>query len=169
MDELFDWASKRPDWQQDALCRLAEQQELSGGDLDTLQLRIEQANGLLVSAQATLRTLRKEHLRKDVAAAPTTMLGSIGPVKNVDRLASDQNPLQFAINGITLVYGPTGSGKSGYCRIVKSLCRSLHEAPLRGNAFEAEEGHPPEIQVSFRAAGDEKKCGRVAPAESAAS
>jgi len=159
MDDLFAWASKRPDWQQDALCRLTEQRELSDGDLDELQTRIEQANGLPVTVlPGVLRTLRKEHLRKDVAEAPTTILGSIGPVKNIDRLASDQNPLQFAINGITLVYGPTGSGKSGYCRIAKSLCRSLHDAPLRGNAFAAEDGRPPEVQVSFRVAGDEKKC-----------
>jgi len=157
MDEFFEWASRRPDWQQDALRRLTEQRELPNRDLDELQIRIEQTNGLPVSAQVALRALRKEHLRKAVAEAPTTILGSIGPVKNVDRLASDQNPLQFAINGITLVYGPTGSGKSGYCRILKSLCRSLHEAPLRGNAFEAENRHPAEVQVSFRVAGDEKK------------
>jgi hypothetical protein len=113
VDDLLEWAAKRPDWQQDALGRLTEQRELLDGDLDDLQVRIEQANGLPVTVQRALRPLRKEDLRKGVARAPTTILGSIGPLKNVDRLAPNQNPLRFAINGITLVYGPNGSGKSG--------------------------------------------------------
>jgi hypothetical protein len=157
VDDLLEWAAKRPDWQQDALGRLTEQRELLDGDLDDLQVRIEQANGLPVTVQRALRPLRKEDLRKGVARAPTTILGSIGPLKNVDRLAPNQNPLRFAINGITLVYGPNGSGKSGYCRIAKKLCRSLHEAPLRGNVFEAESNDPPEVQVTFKVAGDEKR------------
>ena len=95
--------------------------------------------------------------QSDAASAPVTILGSIGPLKHVDRLAADQPPLRFAKEGITLIYGANGSGKSGYCRIAKKLCRCLHDVTLRGNVYAAESGTPREIQLTFGIQGQEKK------------
>ncbi len=83
------------------------------------------------------------------------MLGSLGPTRNVDRLASDQPPIRFAVNGITLIYGPNAAGKSGYCRIAKQLCRSLSPVALRGNVFDEAAGDPPEVDISFRVGGED--------------
>ncbi|MDE0293344.1 MAG: hypothetical protein OXH92_21875 [Bryobacterales bacterium] len=60
--------------------------------------------------------IRNEPHRDRATLEHRTVLASMGPVRLVDRLSSDQPPLRFAINGITLVYGANASGKSGYCR-----------------------------------------------------
>ena len=52
-----------------------------------------------------------EHLCETSNNAPKTVLVSLVPAKYVDRLEPDQPPLRFAMNEITLTYGPTGSGK----------------------------------------------------------
>ena len=80
----------------------------------------------------------------------------MGPVRHVDRLSSDQPPLRFAINGITLVYGANASGKSGYCRIARQLCRSLSPVDLRGNVYDAGAPAPPEVAVAFRVGDDDQ-------------
>jgi hypothetical protein len=128
--DLFDWASKRPVWQQDTLRRICEQGCLYENDLDEVQSQIEAANGLVPAPTVESRPIEKAHLVDRSESAPKTILGSIGPLKNVDRLATGQNPLRFAVDGITLIYGANGSGKSGYCRIAKKICRCLHEITL---------------------------------------
>ena len=98
--------------------------------------------------------LTKTHLKAGNKYAPVTVLGSIGPLRNIDRLAAEQPPLKFAINGVTLIFGANGSGKSGYCRIAKRICHCLHDVTLRGNVFEPASVDPREVTLMFRVDGD---------------
>lgn len=156
-EELITWSDQkaRPDWQKDALRRLATTGELSKEDLSDLRRVIEKATGLIEDEVAGVIPLAAEHLSDPAADTPRTTLGAIGPVRRVDRLASDQPPIKFAKNGITLVYGANASGKSGYCRIAKQLCRSLSPQDLKGNVYEAATAGPPEVDFVFGVAGDE--------------
>jgi len=130
--------------------RIAQRGELTDGDLTELRSQIEQQAGLPVQDVIKPVPLAAEHLSEVASAEPTTVLGSLGPTHNIDRLASDQPPIRFALNGITLIYGPNASGKSGYCRIAKQLCRSLSPVPLRGNVFEEDAGDPRQVELSYR-------------------
>jgi hypothetical protein len=76
-------------------------------------------------------------------------------VTNLGRLASGQK-LRFALDGITLIFGDNGSGKSGYCRITKKLCRSLTLEDLLGNVFEPGDKPPTEVVVRYLPDGAEK-------------
>ena len=155
-EELLAWSAGRLPWQQDALRRLAMQGELTADDLLALRLQIEQAAGLPVEDVPEPVPLAEEHLNQAASNNPRTVLVSLGPVRHVDRLSSDQPPLRFAINGITLVYGANASGKSGYCRIARQLCRSLSPIDLRGNVYDAGAQAPPEVAVAFRVGGDDQ-------------
>ena len=155
-EELLAWSAGRLPWQQDALRRLAMQGELTADDLLALQLQIEQAAGLPVKDVPEPVPLAEEHLNQAASNNPRTVLASLGPVRHVDRLSSDQPSLRFAINGITLVYGANASGKSGYCRIARQLCRSLSPVDLRGNVYDAGAPVPPEVAVAFRVGGDDQ-------------
>ena len=117
--QLLDWAGNenRLKWQRDALRRLAENGELTDDDLSELRHLIEFQEGLSKEGPAAPIPLAAEHLSEAASHAPRTVLASLGPVANVDRLEADQPALRFAVNGVTLVYGPNASGKSGYCRI----------------------------------------------------
>jgi ABC-type transport system involved in cytochrome c biogenesis ATPase subunit len=158
-EELLDWTSNedRPTWQRDALRRLAEHGELTEKDLSVLRTHIEVLQGLSTDEAHELTPLAPEYLSEASSNAPKTVLASLGPVKNVDRLESDQPPIRFAVNGVTLIYGPNGSGKSGYCRITKQICRSLKPDKLRGNVYDETPSPPAEVGISFRVGGDDQK------------
>lgn len=156
-EELISWSDQeaRPHWQRDALRRLAATGELSDADLSDLCRFVEKASGLIDDEIAEVTPLATEHLSDPATDAPRTILGAIGPVRRIDRLASDQPPIKFARNGITLVYGANASGKSGYCRIAKQLCRSLSPQELKGNVYEAAPADPPEVDLVFGIEGGE--------------
>lgn len=156
-EELIAWSDQnvRPNWQKDALRRLATTGELSKEDLLDLRRIVEKATELIDDEVAAVTSLAAEHLSDPAADAPRTVLGAIGPVRRIDRLASDQPPIKFAKNGITLVYGANASGKSGYCRIAKQLCRSLSPQDLKGNVYEATPADPPEVDLVFGIEGGE--------------
>ena len=56
------------------------------------------------------------------------ILHAIKDVKNVNALTEDQT-LEFGESGITTVYGDNASGKTGYVRILKLVCRARGEKP----------------------------------------
>jgi len=153
-DELLAWAQGRIEWQQDALRRLSLRNELTDEDFTELRLQIEQAAGFPVENVPAPLPLTAEHLSDVVGNDQKTVLASLGPVRHVDRLAPDQPPLRFAVNGITLIYGANASGKSGYCRILKQLCRSLSPVDLRSNVYDGEVPGQSEVAVAYRV-GDE--------------
>jgi energy-coupling factor transporter ATP-binding protein EcfA2 len=156
-EELVNWSNHdaRPAWQKDALRRIATTGELTDGDLSTLRKVIEQAVGLIDDKLPPITPLAEEHLSDPATDAPRTVLGSIGPVRRIDRLASDQPPIRFAKKGVTLVYGANASGKSGYCRIAKQLCRSLSPEELKGNVYEETLADPPEVDLVIGIEGGE--------------
>ncbi len=155
-EEIIAWSNQetRPEWQKDALRRLATTGQLTDDDLSELQKIVEKASALIDDEIAAVVPLVAEHLSDPMANAPRTILGAIGPVRRVDRLASDQPPVRFAKKGITLVYGANASGKSGYCRITKQLCRSVSPQALKGNVYEAAPADPPEVDIVYGIEGD---------------
>ena len=156
-EELLEFSGGRSPWQQDVLRRLALYGALTANDLEELQLQIEQAAGFPVEGVPDPVPLAVDHLSHAASNDPKTVLASLGPVRHVDRLSSDQPPLRFAVNGVTIVYGTNASGKSGYCRIARRLCRSLTSVDLRGNVYDADAPDLPEVRVAFRVGGDDQQ------------
>ena len=99
-----------------------------------------------------MTSIDASHLGGGTGEKRRTVLGQLGPVQNIDRLAGGQK-LRMAPVGITLIYGENGSGKSGYTRIAKRLCRSLTADQLRGNVFDASAG-PMRVQVRYQVDDD---------------
>jgi energy-coupling factor transporter ATP-binding protein EcfA2 len=165
--DLFEWCAARPLWQQEAIRLLAARQTLDAEELDLLEQAVRAEAGLAVGKPPSWPALTRTHLKSGNQFSPVTVLGAIGPLRNIDRLAAEQPPLRFAINGVTLIYGPNGSGKSGYCRIAKKICHCLHDVTLRSNVFEPESADPREVTLTFRVDGDQKRTvvwdGRSAP------
>lgn len=155
-EKLLRWTRHRPLWQQDALRRIALYGELTDDDLAEFQLHIQRAEGLSEESAPALAPLAAEHLGHPISNSPKTVLASLGPVRHVDRLSPDQPPLRFAVNGVTVVYGANASGKSGYCRIAKQLCRSRSTVELRSNVYVGEEAERSEVSVAFRVGGDDQ-------------
>jgi energy-coupling factor transporter ATP-binding protein EcfA2 len=67
--------------------------------------------------------LDKSHLLIEASAEQAVSLTKMTEITGVNALVSDQE-LSFGAKGITIIYGDNGSGKSGYCRVLKHACRS---------------------------------------------
>jgi energy-coupling factor transporter ATP-binding protein EcfA2 len=155
--DLYDWCAARPRWQQEAVRLLTAKPKLEPAELDQLEEAVRIEAGLTAGTAPKWPALTKTHLKAGNKFAPVTVLGSIGPLRNIDRLAAAQPPLRFAVNGVTLIYGNNGSGKSGYCRIAKKICHCLHDVTLRGNVFEPASADPREVTLTFRVDGDKAR------------
>ena len=138
--ELLEFASTRPAWQQDLIRRICTQPEVSAEDIEQVLANLKAAVG--IGTKQALIPLGTEHLRKPASAQQDpVILAGISNVENANRLAGGQY-MPFALNGITLIYGHNGSGKTGYARILKQVCRARRDKyePMRGNVYEAASG-----------------------------
>ena len=133
---LVEWAKKQPKWQQHALrliSKLGPAEEISEGDKNQIKkILVEETKG----KDPEFVPIKETDISSAITTDPKTYLKSLGPVSNIDKLASEQKPFDFfSPNGMTVIFGNNGSGKSGYARILKSLCSSHGEVkPLKGDA-----------------------------------
>ena len=115
--ELLEFASTRPAWQQDVIRRICTQADISSDDIAQVLANIKASQGLAEAHQ--MIPVAEDHLSQRTPGQHSiTKLAAISDVKNANQLAPSQH-LPFALNGITLIYGDNGSGKTGYARIVK--------------------------------------------------
>ena len=118
---LVDWALEQPAWVSDCLRRiaLAADNLLEDQEFETIAASVRHAAGA-GPAPAESLPISASHIGAGTSEQRRTVLAQLGPVQHIDRLAPEQR-LRMAPEGITLVYGENGSGKSGYTRIAKRL------------------------------------------------
>ena len=135
IDDLHQWLTDRPKWQQDAARRLTQKTELSADDLKELTDLCLKEGGFDHPDLESLEFLPidRNHLAFS-SGAQNLALNSIGDVKGINALAP-RKALEFGA-GLTVVYGSNGSGKSGYTRILKAVAGIPSESVLLGNVFE---------------------------------
>ncbi len=156
-EDLVRWAEKQPDWARDALRRHAQAPnfELDQTDKAAVEERVRAAAGMSTGTVCDNVAFTDDDLKGVIQTGPRTVLCSLGPISHLARLAENQT-LRFAIDGITLIYGDNGTGKSGYCRVAKKVCRSLTSEDLLGNIFEAGTKPPAEVTIRYLCDGDAK-------------
>lgn len=136
IEKLVDWVKDKPVFWRHAV-RLA----LTKGELTEKQHRL-----IWSIAQMEYGVIEKNELY-DLYETPVTAAGlvsevsevklsSITDVVNVGSLAPNQT-LALNSNGLNIVYGDNGTGKSTYARILKHACLTRGDvAPILGNVFE---------------------------------
>ena len=107
------WSASCPGWQRDALRRLCTSEVLTPHDLDELLA--------ICKGEAEGRFLKADDVRDPSAGGAAVTLGQLHGVQHVNALVVGER-LTFGKAGVTVIYGDNGAGKSGYARILKSLC-----------------------------------------------
>lgn len=147
--ELLEWSRDRPKWQQDALRRFAIRQAFSPEDEDEVISILKAEHGVNQPKAAVAQPLEAKHLPEGMAGEGPVQLASVGNVENANRLAKGQ-VLRFAINGLTAIYGDNGSGKSGYVRILKQVCRTREADAVLPDVFKAGGAVVPSAEIRYR-------------------
>ncbi|MCV0386105.1 MAG: AAA family ATPase [Nitrobacter sp.] len=106
-------------------------------DVNALVCRIGRAHDLAFDGEHPCQTFTEESIVAVGASPDDVLIHSVGPLQGLDRLADDQ-VLKFALDGLTIVFGDNGSGKSGYARALRQLTCVREETPLEGNVFAEE-------------------------------
>ena len=125
LDEILKWTEEDlRSWQRDAVRRLFQQESgLSVDDNAELYALLKAAHGLPNPLELIPEPLTAAHLPTVFQAGDTVVLKAIRDLVDVNRIAPGQK-LNFAPSGMTVIYGGTGSGKSGYVRVMKRACRA---------------------------------------------
>lgn len=133
LETILDWSKDRPLWQRDALRRIIANGRLTDADIGELVDLCKQGKGAPVGALKAV-PLEKAHLPANPDQTGAVSLLSIADVTGVNNLAAGQT-LGFEPNGITIIYGDNGAGKSGYARILKRACRARHAGKIEPNVY----------------------------------
>lgn len=145
-DDIAEWAKSRPQWQQQILQTLADGRPVGEPELSSA------IDALLGTTEAAAtKTLDLAIASVDDA---TVTLSAIRNSKGVNALVDDQE-LEFAEHGMTVVYGDNGSGKSGYARLIKDAVGARHATQVLPDVFE-DRADEPAATVHFSADGDSR-------------
>lgn len=125
--EILDWAKDLAPWQSDAVGRLFTKEVLMPDDLDDLYALLKAEHGIPDPKGRTASPIADDKIPTGAQPNVHIELIAMKNLVNVNAIAENQR-LQFGPNGITVIYGDNGSGKSGYSRVLKKACRARDQS-----------------------------------------
>lgn len=148
-EDVLRWAESRPWWQQKALARIATGEAIGEHDHEQIARSLLEEPELPPSG-GWFAQLEPPQATKD----KSVRIVAVRDLANVNRLAPGQE-LTFCPDGLTVVFGNNGSGKSGYARVIRSMVRTRYRGDILPDVF-ADASGPQSGQVIFKV-GDTKK------------
>ena len=135
LTEILDWSMTLPAWQSDTIARLFTKDLLSADDIEDLYALLKVEHGIPDPKGRTADRLKAEQIPAPSPPEVLFRLIAIKNLRNVNKIAENQR-LPFSPNGLTVIYGDNGSGKSGYSRVLKRACRARDQKEqIYPNAF----------------------------------
>jgi len=155
LTDILEWSAERPLWQRDALRRIIIQNNLSDEDvIELFRICLAQHDlSILEDPPPTSNPLAREHLSIDTGPDNRVQLIGLREIQGVNALAVDQQ-MSFGADGLTIIFGYNGSGKSGYARILRSLCHARHRSTrILQNVFANTNQSTPSTTVDYNVGG----------------
>jgi len=154
LEALLEWSSNRPVWQRDALRRIVSKGTLDNDDFQELVQLCKVGRGA-ESSDLKAIPLEKDHLPANPDQDAAVTLISVADVSGANNLAPGQT-LAFESNGLTVIYGDNGAGKSGYARILKRACRARHAGKIEANVYDDEAPKSASANITFSIGGEKQ-------------
>ena len=153
---IITWLDGHPKWYRQAFKLAVSGRVVSDTEIDALIFSAAQEQGVVLGvpeAQPIL-SITKEEIEALCHAGRSVVLLGIKDTHNLNNI-HDGGSLDFAEQGLTLVYGRNGSGKTGYSRVLRCVCSSRGGTPeVLPNVFSNDSGAP-SASVVFQADGEE--------------
>ncbi len=127
LQEILSWTKGLPEWQSDAVARLLAKSALTTDDSDDLFALLKATHGIPDPKNRTPQPLTADQIPAQVKSSMHVKLRAMKNLRNVNAIAENQC-LSFSSDGLTVIYGDNGSGKSGYSRVLKRACRARDQA-----------------------------------------
>lgn len=153
--EIVDWSANQPMWQRDALRRLLQQRGLDDDDISELLLICRATRGIRDANEPAPAFFPAESssLPESEAERNAVSLRAVRNVQRVNALAENQT-LKFRHDGLTVVFGHNGSGKSGYARILRDACRARANDTILPNVYDMPCMDAATAEIEFQVAGE---------------
>lgn len=154
--DFLAWAAQQAPWQQDLLRRIAGAEMLSISDYQRYAAAAERAELAKpapwyltqeLDAQPDFIPLDATHISATVAGGDPVRVTKILHIHGANDLAPGAS-LDFYSDGLTIIAGKNGSGKSGYTRILKQVAASRAPEKILPNAYSPR--IKPKATVSYR-------------------
>lgn len=128
LNDIIDWVANKPAFWQVAIDRLIRNNQLTDNDISELKEICKADYGL---SKIDFDEVDFDDLRNFANSSTSGNDVSLSKICNVDNInaLSKTSELKFASNGLTLVYGDNGSGKSSYVSILKHACNTRGNKP----------------------------------------
>jgi len=138
-DKIWEWADGLKDWQNDLLRRIYESGELTETDLKEVKENLLATLRDLDLPHVVSR-LQKDQIQTGISDEEPVRIKKLSNLKNVGKVNEDGS-LTFLSDGLTIIYGENGAGKSSYARVLKKACRAIkQDLEIHPNAFEENSG-----------------------------
>jgi energy-coupling factor transporter ATP-binding protein EcfA2 len=154
LDEIETFFAGQPEWQRRGYEALRSGQVVNGTLVGEL--------AVLCITDASTQPMKPKKTPQTSAtgappdAVPEVRLLGIENVQHINRLAAQQT-LKLAADGLTIVYGDNGAGKTGYGRIVRQVCQARGEKPLLRSSVYEDGGHIGSAEIVFSVNGNEER------------
>ncbi len=123
LHEILVWTRGLPAWQSDAVARLLAKGKLTADDQNDLFALLKLAHGIPDPKGREPKPLTADQIPAPVKVTTSIELLAMKNLRHVNAIAENQR-LPFSVDGMTVIYGDNGSGKSGYSRVLKRACRA---------------------------------------------
>lgn len=141
IEEIIKWAQGLPNWQADSVRRLLEQGELTEDDRNEIYQMVKVSAGIEKKCVAPVPPKIGAFAGTGAALQPIAVQ-RISEIQHVNAVENGST-IPFGHQGITVIYGENGSGKSSYARILKRACRARDsKESILPNVFDSSEKGP---------------------------
>ncbi|MCW0159672.1 AAA family ATPase [Burkholderia pseudomallei] len=154
--KIADWVLTQSPWMRDAARRLFQNGRLEDRDFEDVLALLKSQEGIADPAGRVPQPLALEMVPMAGSLESSVTLLSLRNLTGVNAIAPDQQ-IDFAPNGLTVIYGGNGAGKSGYSRVLRKACRARTTGgPILGNVFVAGARVAPSAEIEIRRAGSDE-------------
>lgn len=137
-DEFEAWLGERPKWLQTAARQIIDQKRLPNPAEMAILAQLCQSEAL-AEKTAVFSTVEPGALAH-AAVRPPLRICAIANVQGVSAIRNGAE-IDFGAHNLTVIYGPNGSGKTAFSRLLKQACGSKAMDEIYPNIFE--EVNPP--------------------------